>query len=62
MIDLKQYGYIETEAPPNDLLPGRVTAVYRERYQQQRKRDRQKIREKYSKRKSGEAYIERKQR
>jgi len=25
MIDLKQYGYTETEAPPDDLLPGRVT-------------------------------------
>jgi len=25
MIDLKQYGYTETETPPDDLLPGRVT-------------------------------------
>ncbi|MCL2060776.1 MAG: ribosome small subunit-dependent GTPase A [Oscillospiraceae bacterium] len=25
MIDLKQYGYIETETPPDGLLPGRVT-------------------------------------
>ncbi|MCL1853077.1 MAG: ribosome small subunit-dependent GTPase A [Peptococcaceae bacterium] len=25
MIDLKQYGYIETEAPPHGLIPGRVT-------------------------------------
>jgi ribosome biogenesis GTPase len=33
MIDLKQYGYIETEQPPEDLLPGRVTAVHKERYE-----------------------------
>ena len=25
MINLKQYGYIETETPPNGLIPGRVT-------------------------------------
>ena len=31
-IDLKQYGYIETEAPPDGLLPGRVIEVQREQY------------------------------
>jgi ribosome biogenesis GTPase len=33
MIDLRQYGYNETEAPPDDLLPARITAVHRERYE-----------------------------
>jgi len=33
MIDLKQYGYTETEKPPSDLLPARITAVHRERYE-----------------------------
>lgn len=32
MIDLKQYGYIETETPPVDLIPGRVTELQREQY------------------------------
>lgn len=32
MIDLKQYGYIETETPPIGLIPGRVTEVQREQY------------------------------
>ena len=32
MIDLKQYGYIETEKPDDGLVPARVTAVHRERY------------------------------
>ncbi|MDI2588686.1 ribosome small subunit-dependent GTPase A [Psychrobacillus sp. NEAU-3TGS] len=30
MIDLKQYGYIETETPPAGLIPGRVTELQRE--------------------------------
>jgi len=33
MIDLKQYGYTETEPVPEGLLPGRVTAVHKERYE-----------------------------
>ena len=33
MLDLKQYGYIETEPPPDGLFPGRVTAVHKERYE-----------------------------
>ena len=33
MIDLKKYGYIETEKPQADLLPSRITAVHRERYE-----------------------------
>ena len=33
MIDLKQYGYIETETTPAGLLPARITAVHRERYE-----------------------------
>ena len=33
MTDLKQYGYIETESPPEGLIPGRVTAVHRERFE-----------------------------
>jgi len=33
MIDLKQYGYTETEPPPEGLIPGRVTAVHKERYE-----------------------------
>ena len=33
MIDLKQYGYIETEKPGDGLQPARVTAVHRERYE-----------------------------
>ena len=32
MIDLKTYGYIETEAPPTGLIPGRVTELRREQY------------------------------
>lgn len=32
MIDLKQYGYIEVEAPPVPLMPGRVTELQREQY------------------------------
>ena len=32
MIDLKQYGYIEMEAPPDGLLPGRVTEHRGARY------------------------------
>jgi ribosome biogenesis GTPase len=32
MIDLKQYGYKETEAPPGGLLPGRVTELRREQF------------------------------
>ena len=30
MIDLKQYGYTETERPPDGLIPGRVTELQRE--------------------------------
>ena len=33
MTDLKEYGYIETEPPPDGLVPGRVTAAHRERYE-----------------------------
>ena len=33
MVDLKQYGYIETEPVPEGLSPGRVTAVHKERYE-----------------------------
>ena len=33
MIDLKQYGYTETEPIPDGLLPARVTAVHKERYE-----------------------------
>ena len=33
MIDLKQYGYTETEIPPDGQLPARITAVHRERYE-----------------------------
>lgn len=29
---LKQYGYIETETPPDGLLPGRITEEHREQY------------------------------
>lgn len=32
MIDLKYYGYIETEIPPKGLLPGRITELQREHY------------------------------
>ena len=32
MIDIKHYGYIETEAPPDELLPGRVTEHQRTQY------------------------------
>jgi len=32
MIDLKAYGYVETEAIPDGLLPGRVTEQQRERF------------------------------
>ena len=32
MIDLKQYGYIEDEAPPKGLIPGRITELQREQY------------------------------
>ena len=33
MIDLKQYGYTEIEQTPDGLLPARVTAVHKERYE-----------------------------
>ena len=33
MIDLKQYGYTETEKPGEGMLPARITAVHRERYE-----------------------------
>jgi len=33
MIDMKQYGYTEIEPPSDGLLPGRVTAVHKERYE-----------------------------
>jgi len=33
MIDLKQYGYIETEKPDDGLAPACITAVHRERYE-----------------------------
>ena len=33
MIDLKQYGYIETEKPGDGQIPARITAVHRERYE-----------------------------
>ena len=33
MIDLKQYGYIEVEKPDDGLIPARITAVHRERYE-----------------------------
>ena len=33
MTDMKQYGYTETEPPPEGLIPGRVTAVHKERYE-----------------------------
>ena len=32
MIDLKQYGYVETEAPQKGLLPARVTEHHRDHY------------------------------
>jgi len=32
MIDLKSYGYIETKKPEDGLMPARVTAVHRERF------------------------------
>ena len=32
MIDLKQYGYKETDIVPHDLLPGRVTELRRKKY------------------------------
>lgn len=32
MIDLKQYGYIEVEQPPNGLIPGRITELQRDQY------------------------------
>lgn len=32
MIHLKQYGYIETQSPPDGLIPGRVTELRREQY------------------------------
>jgi len=32
MVDLKQYGYIETEPPAKGLIPGRVTELRREQY------------------------------
>ncbi len=32
MMDLKQYGYLEVEALPSGLLPGRITALWREQY------------------------------
>jgi len=33
MIDLKQYGYIETEKPNDGEIPARITAVHRERFE-----------------------------
>ncbi|MCL2080301.1 MAG: ribosome small subunit-dependent GTPase A [Oscillospiraceae bacterium] len=33
MFNLEEYGYIETEAPPDGLLPARVTAIHRERFE-----------------------------
>ena len=33
MIDLKDYGYTGDESVPEGLLPGRITAVHRERYE-----------------------------
>ena len=33
MIDLKQYGYIETEKPKDGELPARITAVHKERFE-----------------------------
>jgi ribosome biogenesis GTPase len=33
MIDLKQYGYTEAEPVPDGLLPARVSAVHKERYE-----------------------------
>jgi len=33
MIDLKQYGYTETEVPYDGMLPARITAVHRKRYE-----------------------------
>jgi len=33
LIDLANYGYIENELPPEGLLPARITAVHRERYE-----------------------------
>ena len=33
MLDLKQYGYAQSEPPPDGLFPGRVTAVHKERYE-----------------------------
>jgi len=33
MIDLKQYGYTETDVPDNGQQPARITAVHRERYE-----------------------------
>ena len=33
MTDLKLYGYIEAEPPPDGLIPGRVAAVHRERFE-----------------------------
>lgn len=32
MIDLKQYGYIEEEIPPDDCIPGRITERQRDQY------------------------------
>ena len=32
MIDLHAYGYVETETPPEGLIPGRVTELRREQY------------------------------
>jgi ribosome biogenesis GTPase / thiamine phosphate phosphatase len=32
MINLKTYGYIETETPPGGMIPGRVTELRREQY------------------------------
>ena len=32
MIDLKQYGYIEAETPPDGLVPGRVLEFRRNQY------------------------------
>ena len=32
MVDLKEYGYMEVQAPPENLLPGRVTELRRAQY------------------------------
>lgn len=32
MVDLKQYGYLETETPPTDVIPGRIIELQREQF------------------------------